>query len=247
MNHVFGIHHLAVELDGRRVLRDVTLGLGAGEVVLLLGRSGTGKSVLIKAALGFLPVAAGHVTLKGRVETPQRLVQSVSLVHQAPALMEEQSSVENIVLPLQWRFHLSHAPAAERALQSLERVGAASVAHTPAAQLSAGQRKLVAVARALAMQPLALLLDEPTTGLDAASAARVGRTVGNLAREGMAILVVTHDIEPFRHAATRVAMLHDGVLLLDQPAQEAFDTPSPAMRQFLTASSEGPLGAGAQP
>ncbi|MEW5851404.1 MAG: ATP-binding cassette domain-containing protein [Myxococcota bacterium] len=244
------LEDVVVRLGGRVILDGISTTLEPGAVSLLLGRSGTGKSVLLKAATGFLPMERGTVRLQGVAVDPRRdaarIREKAVLVHQDPALLDEETVLDNVALPLRWRRGLGRKAAEERAMHELARVGAQHRARDVAVDLSAGERKLVALARALAVEPTALLLDEPTTGLDLASAARVGRTCGSIAAGGTALLVVTHDVEPFRDVASQVCVLGGGRMLSAQSADEAFRHPSAALHQLLTASEEGPLTAAAQ-
>jgi ABC-type transporter Mla maintaining outer membrane lipid asymmetry ATPase subunit MlaF len=232
---------LKVTLGGRDVLTDATVTLHAGEMLLLLGRSGTGKSVLIKAALGFLPVAAGRVLLHGVPRGVEELRHAVTLVHQAPALLPELDVLHNVLNPLRWREAMGETLSLVRARTALELVGAAHLANAGTAILSAGEQKLVALARAVAVSSEALLLDEPTTGLDVGAARRVGEACARIAAKGTALLVVTHDVAPFAAHANRVALLHGGKVLETGALPGALQAPSPAMRQFLDAARVGPL------
>jgi ABC-type transporter Mla maintaining outer membrane lipid asymmetry ATPase subunit MlaF len=242
------VKNLRVVLGNHVIIDGVSLELHAREVLLLLGRSGSGKTVLVKAALGFLPVAAGVVTCQGAevrsALAAAKMRERLVLVHQDPALFDERTALDNVALPLQWRRGGSRAKARAQALQALRRVGADDVAETQASDLSAGVRKLVSLARALAHEPLALFLDEPTTGLDAAAAQAVGRTCMEISALGTALWIVTHDVEPFQTFATHVGVLAGGRLLEHGHAQELWRAPGPALRQLLDASPDGPLSSG---
>ncbi|MBI5493678.1 MAG: ATP-binding cassette domain-containing protein [Deltaproteobacteria bacterium] len=248
MTPVLAAEDLRVVLGGRTVIAGASLSLSAGEFVLLLGRSGTGKSVLIKAALGFLPVAGGTVRLDGQPRDPARqgaaLRDRVVLVHQAPALLDDETALHNVALPWCWRTGGSARAGRQRAARALEQLGAAALAPREAASLSAGERKLVSLARALAVEPRAVLLDEPTTGLDAASARRVALACATVQRAGTAVLVVTHDVQPFHDVATRVCLLHGGRVLSDRRAADAWARPDEALAQFLAGAVHGPLSQG---
>ena len=222
-------------------MEDVDLALEPGQLHLLMGRSGAGKSVLVKAALGFLPLASGVVRLHGQVVSPTAARGRVILVHQQPALLDERSALANVAQPLRWRHNTGRAAARRQGLAALEQVGAQQWQAQPAGSLPMGVQKLVAVARALAQQPDALVLDEPTTGLDAANAATVGALCGSLARAGVGIVVVTHDLPPFADALSHVTLLHRGRVVCSQPRKEALEQPHPALHQLLSGEATGPL------
>jgi ABC-type multidrug transport system ATPase subunit len=246
MEPLFQALGVGVTLGGVPVLQNVSLSLGMGELGLVVGRSGCGKSVLLKSLVGFLPLAGGEVRLAGRRVDPVReagvLRRRVVLVHQDSTLLDNQSVLDNVALPVSWRGDARRGEAEARARAALERVGAGAWMGARAGGLPAGTRKLVAVARALAVQPQVLLLDEPTTGLDVPSAGRVGEVCGEIARGGTALLVVTHDTEPFRACARRVWVLSAGTVVEEQEAPDAWLSPLPTLAQLTSGAAEGPLG-----
>lgn len=239
------LDQVSVVLGGSVIVDRDSLRLAAGEVVLLLGRSGTGKSVLIKAVVGFIPLAGGSIVLQGRAvdpfKQPHLVRREVVLVHQDAALLDEETVLDNVTLPLRWRSGVSRADAEARARKELIRVGMEAMAGQRALDLSAGERKLVCLARAVAMDPRVLLLDEPITGLDVAASLRVGQTIRSIAGTGTALLVVTHDLDPFKDVAHRVCVLGRGGLVSNDLVPAAWEKPGAALHQFMTAAIEGPL------
>lgn len=234
------VRDLRVRLGGSAVVDGVTLTLGQGELVALMGRSGTGKSVFIKAVVGLVPVESGQVLLNGMATSAPRLRERVVMVHQTPALLDERSVWDNVWEPLRWR-GVGAAAANHQATSALDACSVDRPWNAAASTLSAGQRKCLALARAVAQRPLALLLDEPTTGLDAASAARVALTCGQLAASGLGLLVVTHDLAPFSSVFSRCVLLHRGRLVCEQTASEVQRAPHPALAQLLAGNPHGPL------
>jgi glutamate transport system ATP-binding protein len=222
------------------VLRDVNLSVERGEVVVVIGPSGSGKSTLCRAINRLEPINAGSIRFDGR-ELPAegrdlaRLRSQVGMVFQSFNLFAHKTILQNVTLgPLKVR---KEKPAAvrERAMALLERVGIADQADKYPAQLSGGQQQRVAIARALAMQPQALLFDEPTSALDPEMVGEVLDVMTGLARDGMTMVVVTHEMGFARHAANRVVFMADGQLVEQAAPDEFFDRPkSERAKDFLS-------------
>jgi glutamate transport system ATP-binding protein len=207
------------------VLQDVNLSVDRGEVVVVIGPSGSGKSTLCRAINRLEPVDSGTITFDGRPLPAEgkglaKLRSEVGMVFQSFNLFAHKTILQNVMLgPVKVRKE-KPAAARERAMNLLDRVGIASQADKYPAQLSGGQQQRVAIARALAMQPKALLFDEPTSALD---------------REGMTMVVVTHEMGFARHAANRVVFMADGQLVEEAPPAEFFANPrSDRAKDFLS-------------
>jgi glutamate transport system ATP-binding protein len=222
------------------VLQDVSLSVDRGEVVVVIGPSGSGKSTLCRAINRLEPVNSGTITFDGRPLPAEgkelaRLRSEVGMVFQSFNLFAHKTILQNVSLgPLKVR---KEKPAAvrERAMSLLERVGIANQADKYPAQLSGGQQQRVAIARALAMQPKALLFDEPTSALDPEMVGEVLDVMTALAREGMTMVVVTHEMGFARHAASRVVFMADGQLVEQAPPEEFFAQPkTDRARDFLS-------------
>jgi glutamate transport system ATP-binding protein len=222
------------------VLDDVTLSVAKGEVVVVIGPSGSGKSTLCRVINRLEPIKSGTVTFDGRPLPEEgralaRLRSEVGMVFQSFNLFGHKTILQNVMLgPLKVR---REKPAAvrERAMSLLDRVGIADQADKYPAQLSGGQQQRVAIARALAMQPKALLFDEPTSALDPEMVGEVLDVMTSLAREGMTMVVVTHEMGFARHAAHRVVFMADGQLVEEATPAEFFATPrSERARDFLS-------------
>ncbi len=208
--------------DGRRVelLRGVDLTVAPGEVVAVVGASGSGKSTLLAIAGALDSGFGGEAVVAGqplRGLSPRALAslrnQSIGFVFQSFNLVPAFRALENVLLPGLLRQGGGEPREAlrARALKALERVGLADKAHARPARLSGGERQRVAIARALLMRPALLLADEPTGNLDAVTGEAVIQLFGELAREGTAVLVVTHE-ERVSRVAARVLTLRDGRL-----------------------------------
>ncbi len=222
------------------VLRDVSLTVDRGEVVVVIGPSGSGKSTLCRAINRLETINSGSIRFDGR-ELPAegralaRLRSEVGMVFQSFTLFAHMSILENVMLgPVKVRKE-SKAVARERALSLLDRVGIASQADKLPVQLSGGQQQRAAIARALAMQPKAMLFDEPTSALDPEMVGEVLDVMTSLAKEGMTMIVVTHEMGFARAAADRVAFMADGQLVEQAPPAEFFGNPrSERARDFLS-------------
>ncbi|MCS7251622.1 MAG: amino acid ABC transporter ATP-binding protein [Anaerolineae bacterium] len=212
------------------VLRDITLDICQGEVVVIFGPSGGGKSTLIRTINRLEPVDSGELWVDGfPVHSPRvnvnRLRQEIGMVFQQFNLFPHLTVLENIILgPV----HVKKVPraAAERlAMQLLERVGIPEKAHAYPAQLSGGQQQRVAIARGLAMQPKIMLFDEPTSALDPEMIKEVLDVMEALAREGMTMVVVTHEMGFARHVADRMVFLEGGRIVEVGTPDEIFNHP----------------------
>ncbi len=237
---------------GKAVLRGVDLAIRAGETTVILGGSGSGKSVCVKHMIGLLRADAGEVHVLGRDVTrfSERdwvaLRRDFGMVFQASALFDSLSVYENIAYPIRQHERWQEARVAERVASCLASVGLAGVEKLLPAELSGGMRKRVGVARAIALTPKIILYDEPTTGLDPANSRRIGELIQRLQRElGATSVVVTHDLELAFAIADRVALLHEGRIALEGPASELRGSSHPALREFIEGVEAQPPAIGA--
>jgi glutamate/aspartate transport system ATP-binding protein len=222
-----------------QVLKDCTLRVGQGEVVVVCGPSGSGKSTLIKCVNGLEPIQEGEITVDGlRVRDRsegQRLRTRVGMVFQNFELYPHLTAVENICLAPVIVLKRPRAEALSRALALLDRVGLADHAMKYPAQLSGGQQQRVAIARALAMDPVVMLFDEPTSALDPEMIAEVLDVMTDLAREGMTMIVVTHEMGFARRVAHRVVFMDQGAIVEERQTAAFFEAPESARaRLFLS-------------
>jgi glutamate transport system ATP-binding protein len=222
------------------VLRDINLTVDRGEVVVVIGPSGSGKSTLCRAINRLEPIDSGTITFDGQPLPSEgrplaRLRSDVGMVFQSFNLFAHKTILDNVTLgPIKVRKEPA-AQARERALALLTRVGIADQAQKFPAQLSGGQQQRAAIARALAMQPKAMLFDEPTSALDPEMVGEVLDVMTSLASEGMTMIVVTHEMGFARHAAHRVVFMADGQIVEEAPPVEFFDHPrSDRAKDFLS-------------
>jgi glutamate transport system ATP-binding protein len=222
------------------VLRDVNLAVDRGEVVVVIGPSGSGKSTLCRAINRLETINSGTIRFDGKALPEEgkalaRLRSEVGMVFQSFNLFAHLSILDNVTLgPIKVRGE-SKQVARERAMALLHRVGIDNQATKHPGQLSGGQQQRAAIARALAMQPKAMLFDEPTSALDPEMVGEVLDVMTSLAADGMTMIVVTHEMGFARHAARRVVFMADGELVEEAPPAEFFANPrSDRARDFLS-------------
>ena len=233
---------------GKPVLRGVDLAIGAGETTVILGGSGSGKSVCMKHMIGLLRADAGQVRVLGRDVTRISESQWVpvrrdfGMVFQSAALFDSLPVFENVAYPIREHERWEEARIAERVAWCLANVGLAGVEKLLPAELSGGMRKRVGVARAIALAPKIILYDEPTTWLDPANSRRIGELIQRLQRElGATSVVVTHDLELAFAIADRVALLKSGRIVVNGPAQQVRDSGDPELREFIEGAEPQPI------
>lgn len=209
------------------VLRNINLAVARGEVVVVLGPSGSGKSTLCRVINRLEPIDAGRIEIDG-VPLPEegralaRVRAEVGMVFQQFNLFAHKTIVENVELaPVRVR-GMSRSDARGVALELLSRVGIADQADKYPAQLSGGQQQRAAIARALAMRPKVMLFDEPTSALDPEMVSDVLDVMSSLARDGMTMLVITHEMGFARRAADRVVFMCDGEIVEQAPPEQFF-------------------------
>jgi glutamate transport system ATP-binding protein len=209
------------------VLRDINLTIRRGEVVVVIGPSGSGKSTLCRAINRLEPIDSGKISLDGAPLPAEgkalaRLRADVGMVFQSFNLFAHKTVLENVTLgPIKVK-GVSKAEANEQAMALLERVGVADQAPKLPAQLSGGQQQRVAIARALAMKPKVMLFDEPTSALDPEMINEVLDVMTALARDGMTMVVVTHEMGFARRAAHRVIFMDEGLIVEEATPDEFF-------------------------
>jgi len=225
--------------DDLHVLKDINLEVSAGEVVMVIGPSGSGKSTLCRAINRLETIDSGEITVDGKVLPKEgralaKLRADVGMVFQSFNLFAHKSVLQNVTLgPMRVR-GASKKKAEERALELLNRVGVGNQAHKLPAQLSGGQQQRVAIARALAMDPKVMLFDEPTSALDPEMINEVLDTMVSLAKAGMTMVVVTHEMGFARRAADRVVFMADGAIVEENTPEEFFTHPrSDRAKDFL--------------
>ncbi|WP_327433163.1 amino acid ABC transporter ATP-binding protein [Streptomyces sp. NBC_01236] len=222
------------------VLQNINLSVGKGEVVVVIGPSGSGKSTLCRAINRLETIQSGTIKLDGRPlpeegKSLAKLRAEVGMVFQSFNLFAHKTVLQNVSLAQIKVRGRKKDEADKRSRELLDRVGLASQAPKYPAQLSGGQQQRVAIARALAMDPKALLFDEPTSALDPEMINEVLEVMQQLARDGMTMVVVTHEMGFARSAANRVVFMADGRIVEDRTPEEFFTNPrSDRAKDFLS-------------
>ena len=222
------------------VLKDIDLTIHRGEVVVVIGPSGSGKSTLCRTVNRLEPIDSGTITIDGKVLPEEgkdlaTLRADVGMVFQSFNLFAHRTILDNVTLGPMKVKGTSKKEAEAQALELLTRVGVENQARKRPAQLSGGQQQRVAIARALAMRPKVMLFDEPTSALDPEMINEVLDVMTALAREGMTMIVVTHEMGFARKAADRVIFMADGAIVEEASPEEFFTNPrSSRARDFLS-------------
>ena len=224
------VEHVYKHFGDFEALHDINLTVDKGEVVLLVGPSGSGKSTLCRTINRLETVTSGEIYIDG-VPLPKEgkklaaLRADVGMVFQSFNLFSHKTILENVTLAPVKVKKVPKDEAVERARQLLDRVGVGAQADKYPAQLSGGQQQRVAIARALAMQPKVMLFDEPTSALDPEMINEVLDVMVQLAKDGMTMIVVTHEMGFARKAADRVAFMSDGQIIEQAPPEQFFSHP----------------------
>lgn len=241
---------VAKSFGANHVLRGVDLDVPAGQSTVIIGGSGTGKSVALKCILGIITADAGTIHVDGRDvrrargRSREALLDKFGMLFQGGALFDSLPVWQNVAFRLlQGARKLPRGEAREVAIDKLRRVGLGSkVADLFPAELSGGMQKRVGLARAIAAEPEIIFFDEPTTGLDPIMADVINDLIREIVTEiGATAMTITHDMTSVRKIADRVAMLHDGVIQWEGPIGEIDTTDNAYVHQFINGSPDGPI------
>ena len=243
------LHDVYKTFGTNRVLRGVNLTIPKGESMVIIGGSGTGKSVLLKSVLGLVTPDAGTITLEG-VDVTQTerdsFLARFGMLFQGGALFDSMRVWENVAFRLmRGKTPLPKDQARAIALEKLRRVGlTADKADLFPAELSGGMQKRVGLARAIAAEPEIIFFDEPTTGLDPIMSGVINALIREIVVEmGVTAMTITHDMSSVRAIADRVAMLHDGLIRWTGPIADMDAATDPYLQQFIHGRAEGPIAA----
>ncbi len=246
---MISLHGVHKSFGGTPVLAGVDLDVAAGTSVVIIGGSGTGKSVTIKCILGLLRHDAGTITVGGQdVTTGDReaFLAQFGMLFQGGALFDSLPVWQNVAFRLlRGALKRPHDEARDIAIEKLRRVGLASeAADLFPAELSGGMQKRVGLARAIAAEPKIIFFDEPTTGLDPIMAGVINELIREIVVEmGVTAVTITHDISSVHAIADTVAMLHDGVIQWTGPIAEMESASDPYLAQFIRGTADGPIEA----
>ncbi|MGH7198241.1 MAG: ABC transporter ATP-binding protein [Candidatus Omnitrophota bacterium] len=234
--------------NGRLVLNQMNLAVEKGETIVVIGRSGCGKSVFLKHVIGILKPDTGDLLVEGKsiVGLSAKELNVVRLrfgmVFQGSALFDSLSVGENVGFALLEHTKLSHKAISERVEESLELVGLKGIQDLRPSELSGGMKKRVAFARAICNRPEIVLYDEPTTGLDPIMADAINDLILEMKKKlSVTSIVVTHDMVSAYKIASRIAMLYQGQIIQSGTPDEIRNTSHPVVRQFISGSAVGPM------
>ena len=243
------IRGLCKSFGAKQVLDHLDLDVGDGESLVVIGGSGSGKSVLIKSVIGLLHPESGSIKIDGDEVTTMRpaerevVVQKFGMLFQGAALFDSLPVWENVAFGLMQARHMPRAQAKDKALETLSHVGLGpAVAELSPSELSGGMQKRVALARAIATDPQIIFFDEPTTGLDPIMGSVIDNLIINCVRElGATALSITHDMASARRIADRIAMIYQGKIIWQGPVAEVDNSGNPYVDQFINGLAEGPI------
>jgi len=235
---VIAVKDLKKSFGKLTVLDGISLNIEKGDVICLVGPSGCGKSTFLRCLNRLEEPTGGHVFLDGQEVTEKDIDATrakMGMVFQHFNLFPHKTVKQNITLAPVLLKRKTQAEADAQAMELLERIGLADKADTYPNMLSGGQKQRIAIIRALAMDPEVLLFDEPTSALDPEMVGEVLELMKDLAKSGMTMVVVTHEMGFAREVASRVIFIDKGKIQEDKPPQEFFDHPeNPRLREFLS-------------
>jgi phospholipid/cholesterol/gamma-HCH transport system ATP-binding protein len=242
------LQHLDKSFGGRKVLRDMSIDVEQGESVVIVGGSGTGKSVTLKHIIGLLRPDRGHVFVAGEDITAMndvtlnRFRRHFGMSFQEGALFDSMSVFENVAFPLRRHTKKTEAEIRARVEECLENVHLHNVEKKRPSELSGGMRRRVGFARAISLEPDILLFDEPTTGLDPVISDVIADLIVEMDEKlGTTTVTITHDMKVAFKIADRVAMLYDGHIIEHGTPEQFQQSANPIVQQFIAGRAEGPL------
>ena len=240
MEEILRLEHLEKTFGTHQVLRDISFSVNKGDVISIIGSSGSGKSTMLRCVNLLEEPTGGKIIFEGKDIAGKELNLSqyrarVGMVFQQFNLFNNMNALENCVCPQLTVLHRKREEAEKIARDYLERVGMSAYCNARPAQLSGGQKQRVAIARTLSMNPDIILFDEPTSALDPEMVGEVLDVMKRLAGEGFTMLVVTHEMAFARDVSSRVIFMYGGVILEDAAPEEIFNNPKQARtREFLS-------------
>jgi len=248
---IISLQHLYKSFGGKEVLRDMSIDVARGESVVIVGGSGTGKSVTLKHIIGLLSPDRGRVLILGEEITAMNAVtlnrfrRNFGMAFQEGALFDSMSVFENIAFPLRRHTEMTEDQIKLRVRQCLDQVHLEGVEGKRPSELSGGMRRRVGFARAISLQPAILLFDEPTTGLDPVISDVVADLILEMdSKLNVTTVTITHDMKVAFKIADRVAMLYKGQIIESGTPFEFQQSSNPIVQQFIEGRAEGPLTEG---
>lgn len=242
------ISHLCKAFDSNIVLDNLNLTVKTGETKVIIGRSGTGKSVLLKCIIGLMEPDQGSIKINGAEVTKlsekeyNKIRMEIGMVFQGGALFDSMSVADNVAFVLNEFMSLDRKTVQDRVADSLAMVGLKGVEHLMPSELSGGMKKRVSLARALCMEPQIILYDEPTSEVDPITADAINSLIVELHDKlKVTSIVVTHDMNAAYKVADRIAMLYRGKVIAEGTPEEIRNSRHPIVRQFISGDAHGPI------
>lgn len=242
------ILNLKKKFNNNLVLKELSLNVQTGQTCVIIGRSGCGKSVLLKHIVGLLRPDSGKVLVDGmqvaalKESELTKLRAKISMVFQGGALFDSMNVAENVGFGLFEHTRIGHKEILKRVEESLSLVGLGGIGNLIPSELSGGMKKRVALARAICIKPEIILYDEPTTGVDPITADSINELIRSLHDKlKVTSLVVTHDMKSAYHIADKIAMMYKGKIILEGAPKEIQRTTDPVVHQFINGLSKGPI------
>jgi phospholipid/cholesterol/gamma-HCH transport system ATP-binding protein len=245
MIHISGLHK---SFGDNAVLRGVDLEVRRGETMVVIGQSGSGKSVLLKHLIGLMKPDRGTIRLNGtdithiKGQALQEVTRKVGILFQGAALFDSMNVFQNVSFGLERQTELGPEEIGERVRESLRLVGLRDVERLMPHELSGGMKKRVGLARAIAYRPEILLYDEPSTGIDPIRADAINSLINDLKEQlRVTSVVITHDMASCNRVADRIAMLYEGRIIQVGTPRDIQKSSNPVIQQFIRGEAEGPI------
>jgi phospholipid/cholesterol/gamma-HCH transport system ATP-binding protein len=242
------IERLSKKFNYNFVLDELSLNVATGQTCVIIGRSGCGKSVLLKHIVGLLRPDGGRVMVEGREVASLKELElvalraKISMVFQGGALFDSMDVSDNVGFGLIEHTSLNRKEISERVEESLSLVGLGGIGNLMPSELSGGMKKRVALARAICIKPEIILYDEPTTGVDPITADSINELIRSLHDKlKVTSLVVTHDMKSAYHIADKIAMMYKGKIILEGTPEQIQSATDPVVHQFINGLSKGPI------
>jgi phospholipid/cholesterol/gamma-HCH transport system ATP-binding protein len=245
MIQVIDVHR---SFGSQQVLRGINLRVHKGEILAIIGRSGSGKTVLLRLIIGLVRPNRGQILIEGTDITQlsgrrlDRVRERFGMLFQGGALFDSMTVFDNVAFPLREKTNLPPSEIAAQVQKMLENVGLGEMGYKFPAELSGGMKKRTALARALVTNPSSILFDEPTTGLDPILVHAIHQLIQETHDTfGYTAVIVSHEIPEVFEIATRVAVIHEGRIIAEGTPEMILKSPDPFIQQFISGSLEGPV------
>ncbi len=247
-NRILEVRDLVKEYPGKRVLNGVGFHADRGEVLVIMGGSGAGKSTIFRCIIGATPITSGRVIIDGDdiTQVPKRQCDEIrkkyGVAFQSGALFNSLTIGDNVALPLRYHTDLEEEIIKVMVKIKLEQVGLRDAEDLLPAQISGGMQKRAAFARAMALDPQIVFFDEPSAGLDPIAIAVVDELIKEFSKKmGMTCVVITHELTSAFRIADRIVMLHQGKIVREGTAEEIKNSSDPLVKQFINGNPDGPI------